>query len=100
MERQLNIELQAMNETLMAQIADHRRDVEGLNRAISDLEAKLVAEGLRRQAEEESKLNCAKQVAALREELEAARATAQRAPLESETVCHACDGSGWVERGW
>ena len=38
------------------------------------------------------------QVAALQGQVRELEARCQRAPLDHETVCHACDGSGWVER--
>ena len=40
------------------------------------------------------------QVAALQARVRELEARCQRAPLDHETVCHACDGSGWVERGY
>ena len=55
MERQLNIELQAMNETLMAQIADHRREVDAIKADaldVSNQQRKQVAD-LQRQLEAE-----------------------------------------------
>ena len=55
MERQLNIELQAMNETLMAQIADHRCEVDAIKADaldVSNQQRKQVAD-LRGQLEAE-----------------------------------------------
>ena len=84
--------------------ADHRREVEAIKADaldVSNQQRKQVAD-LRGQLEAERDVQHALTdiIAEERAKLEAARATAQRAPLESETVCHACDGSGWVERGW
>ena len=39
-------------------------------------------------------------IAALQARVRELEARCQRAPLDHETVCHACDGSGWVERGY
>ena len=39
-------------------------------------------------------------IAALQARVQELEARCQRAPLDHETVCHACDGSGWVERGY
>ena len=39
-------------------------------------------------------------IAALQGQVRELEARCQRAPLDHETVCHACDGSGWVERGY
>ena len=39
-------------------------------------------------------------IAALQARVKELEARCQRAPLDHETVCHACDGSGWVERGY
>ena len=87
--------------------ADHRREVETVRAALKQVSLDLQAAwrheaDLQRQLEAERDVQHALTdiIAEERAKLEAARATAQRAPLESETVCHACDGSGWVERGW
>lgn len=35
-------------------------------------------------------------IAALEQRVKELEQRCQRAPLEHETVCHACDGSGWA----
>lgn len=65
----------------------------GARLAITGLEAQLAeSDAAGRQAQEES--------TKLLERVRELESKVQREPLESETVCHACNGSGWVESGY
>ena len=86
-------ELAMRHDVLVKQLADAQATIAALEETILKMgeNAAVVAKDA---------MAAKEQLAALQARVRELEARCQRAPLDHETVCHACDGSGWVERGY